>query len=158
VGENIAFGRPGAGLEEIMEAARLARIHDAISELPDGYDTVVGEQGVTLSEGEKQRLTIARALLRDAPILLLDEPTSSVDAETEALILQGLDRLAAGRTTFIIAHRLSTIRRADLVVVLRAGRIVEQGGFEELLARGGAFAALYRLQLGARQEGRLVVP
>src|SRR5207237_5878885 len=127
-------GRPGARREEIVEAARLARIDAMIAELPAGYETVVGEQGVTLSEGEKQRLTIARAILRDSPILILHEPTSSLDSETEALLMQGLERLTAGRTTFIIAHRLSTVRKADLIVVLRQGQIVEQGAFDDLIA------------------------
>ena len=150
--DNIAFGRPDARADEIVAAARLASIHDAIAALPHGYDTVVGEQGVTLSEGEKQRLTIARAILRDSPILVLDEPTSSLDGETEALIMQGLERLTAGRTTFIIAHRLSTVRKADLIVVLRDGRIAEQGSFEALMAQGGHFASLYRRQAGVTQE------
>jgi ATP-binding cassette, subfamily B, bacterial len=145
IAENIAFGRPGARRDEIVAAARLARIHDRIGALPEGYDTVIGEQGATLSEGEKQRLTIARAILRDSPILILDEPTSSLDAETEALIMDGLGRLTAARTTFIIAHRLSTVRAADLIVVIRDGRIAEQGTFAELMARGGEFARLYRL-------------
>ena len=156
--DNIAFGRPGAQPDEILAAARLARIDDMIRRLPGGYDTLVGEQGVTLSEGEKQRITIARAILRDSPILILDEPTSALDSETEALVMQGLERLTAGRTTFIIAHRLSTARRADLIVVLRDGRIVEQGRFEALVGGGGAFASLYRLQAGVREEGRLAVP
>jgi ATP-binding cassette subfamily B protein/subfamily B ATP-binding cassette protein MsbA len=146
--ENIAYGRPEATIDEIESAARLARIHDAILKLPKGYDTLVGEQGATLSEGERQRITIARAILRDAPILILDEPTSSVDAETEAAIMDGLDRLIAGRTTFIIAHRLSTVRAADLILVLRSGEIVEQGGFDELVRAGGFFASLYRTQFG----------
>jgi ATP-binding cassette subfamily B protein/subfamily B ATP-binding cassette protein MsbA len=131
-----------------MKAARLARIHDSIARLPLGYETVVGEQGATLSEGERQRITIARAILRDAPILILDEPTSSVDAETEAFIMDGLNQLTAGRTTFIIAHRLSTVRQADLIVVLRAGNIVEQGTFEELVNGKGHFASLYQAQFG----------
>lgn len=156
--DNIAFGRPGARPDEIVAAARLARIDGAIGRLAAGYDTLVGEQGVTLCEGEKQRLTIARAILRDSPILILDEPTSSVDSETEYLIMQGLEQLTAGRTTFVIAHRLSTIRKADLIVVLREGQIVEQGGFESLIERGGVFASLYRLQGGFREEGRLAVP
>jgi ATP-binding cassette subfamily B protein/subfamily B ATP-binding cassette protein MsbA len=153
--ENIAFGRADAHPDEIVAAARLACLHDMVARLPEGYDTPVGEQGVTLSEGEKQRLTIARAILRDSPILILDEPTSSLDAETEALILQGLERLTAGRTTFVIAHRLATVRKADRIVVLREGAIVEQGSFETLLDRGGAFATLWRLQGGARTQDPL---
>ena len=152
--ENIAYGRPEATEEEIMSATRMAGIHDFIARLPQGYDTVVGEQGVTVSEGEKQRLTIARAILRNAPILILDEPTSSVDSETEALIMEGLERLVAGRTTLIIAHRLSTVRQADLIVVLREGEIVERGTFAELMRRRGPFASLYRTQFGLYEEGR----
>jgi ATP-binding cassette subfamily B protein/subfamily B ATP-binding cassette protein MsbA len=144
--ENIAYGRPEATLEEIISAAKLACIHDYIAQLPQGYDTVVGEQGATLSEGQKQRLTIARAILRDASILILDEPTSAMDTETEALLMEGLERLMAGKTTFIIAHRLSTVRQADLIVVLRAGEIVEQGTFAELMRQQGTFASLYRSQ------------
>lgn len=145
--DNIAYGRPEASEAAVVEAARRAAVHDFVSRLPHGYDTMIGDQGATLSEGEKQRLTIARALLRDAPILILDEPTASVDTETEALIIQGLRRLAEGRTTLVIAHRLSTVRQADLIVVLRDGEIAEQGAFDELLRRGGAFAALYHAQL-----------
>ncbi len=158
VHDNIAFGRPNARRDEIAAAARLAGIHEAIMSLLDGYDTTVGEQGATLSEGEKQRLTIARAILRDSPILVLDEPTSALDSETEALIMQGLERLTAGRTTFIIAHRLATVRKADLIVVLRDGRIVEQGTFETLMEVPGAFASLYRLQAGLQEEDRLTLP
>ena len=150
--DNIAFGRSDAGHDEIVTAARLAGLDDMIAQLPNGYDTVVGEQGVTMSEGEKQRLTIARAILRDSPILILDEPTSALDSETEALIMQGLERLTAGRTTFIIAHRLATVRKADLIVVLRDGRVVEQGNFDALMEARGAFASLYRLQAGFREE------
>ena len=150
VRDNIAYGRSEAALEEVVEAARLARIHDSIERLPDGYETIVGEQGATLSEGERQRITIARAILRNAPILILDEPTSSVDAETEARIMEGLNRLVAGRTTFIIAHRLSTVRQADLILVLRSGEIVERGTFEELIGREGPFAALYRSQFSVQ--------
>jgi ATP-binding cassette subfamily B protein/subfamily B ATP-binding cassette protein MsbA len=152
--ENIAYGRPDAKQEEIVSAARMASIDDFIDRLPHGYDTLVGEQGMTLSEGEKQRLTIARAILLDAPILILDEPTSSVDSETEALIMEGVEQLMAGRTTFIIAHRLSTVRRADLIVVLREGQIVEQGSFTELMHRHGPFAALYRTQFGLHEQSR----
>ncbi|HYS92233.1 MAG TPA: ATP-binding cassette domain-containing protein, partial [Candidatus Acidoferrales bacterium] len=156
--DNIAFGRSDACHDEIVAAARLAGIDEMITRLPDGYETVVGEQGVTLSEGEKQRLTIARAILRDSPVLILDEPTSALDSETEALIMQGLELLTAGRTTFIIAHRLATVRKADLIVVLRDGRVVEQGTFDTLMDARGAFAALYRLQAGLRGEGSLAVP
>jgi ATP-binding cassette, subfamily B, bacterial len=150
--ENLMYGRPEATEEEVANAARLARIHETIVALPEGYDTVVGEQGATLSEGEKQRLTIARAILINAPILILDEPTSSVDAETEALIMEGLRELTAGRTTFIIAHRLSTVRQADLIIVVRGGKIVEQGTFEELMRLRGDFAKLYRTQFSAQEE------
>ena len=158
VHDNIAFGQSNARRDEIVAAARLAGIHETITRLPDGYDSMVGEQGLTLSEGEKQRLTIARAILRDSPILILDEPTSALDSETEALIMQGLERLMAGRTTFIIAHRLATVRKADLIVVLRDGRIVEQGTFETLMEVPGAFASLYRLQTGVQEEDRLTLP
>lgn len=148
VRENIAYGRPGAGIEEVISAAKLARIHESIERLPDKYDTIVGEQGATLSEGERQRITIARAILRNSPILILDEPTSSVDAETESLIMQGLEQLTSGRTTFIIAHRLSTVRKADRIIVLGKGEIIEQGPFNELIKAQGPFASLYRSQFG----------
>jgi ATP-binding cassette subfamily B protein/subfamily B ATP-binding cassette protein MsbA len=114
--------------------------------LPEGYDSALGEAGAALSEGEKQRITIARALLRDAPILILDEPTSALDVETEAAVMEGIERLMAGRTTFIIAHRLSTVRRCDRIVVLRDGGIAEQGTLGELLRRDGVFAEYYRTQ------------
>jgi ATP-binding cassette subfamily B protein/subfamily B ATP-binding cassette protein MsbA len=146
VKDNIAYGRPGASDAEIERAARLARIHDRITQMPEGYDSPIGEGAGTLSEGEKQRLTIARAILRDAPILILDEPTSALDVETEAMVMEGIHRLTEGRTTFIIAHRLSTVRDADLILVLRDGVIAEHGGFQELLRRGGAFADLYNTQ------------
>ena len=145
VRDNIAYGRPEASDAEIEQAARLARIHDLIASLPQGYATILGENA-TLSEGEKQRLTIARAILRNAPILVLDEPTSALDVKTESLVMEGIARLTEGRTTFIIAHRLSTVRSADLILVLRDGAIVEQGGFAELLRRGGVFAELYNTQ------------
>src|SRR6185437_13348359 len=146
VADNIAYGRPGADHTAIENAARLARIHDMIAGLPEGYQTQLGEAGVVLSEGEKQRITIARALLRDAPILILDEPTSALDVETEALVMEAIERLMEGRTTFIIAHRLSTVRRCDRILVLRDGTITESGGFGELLRRGGTFAEYYRTQ------------
>ena len=157
VRENIAYGRPGASFEEVERAARLARIHETIMRLPQGYDSIIGEQGATLSEGERQRLTIARAILRNAPILILDEPTSSVDAETEALIMEGLERLMAGRTTFIIAHRLSTVRQADVILVVRGGQIVEQGSFADLMRRQGPFATLYRTQFSTQEEPQRAV-
>jgi ATP-binding cassette, subfamily B, bacterial len=152
--ENIAYGRPDASFEEIVSAAQVAQVHDFVQQLPDKYDTVVSEQGTTLSEGQKLRLTIARGILLDAPILILDEPTSSVDSETEALIMEGLDHLMAGRTTFIIAHRLSTVRQADMILVIRDGQIVEQGTFTELLRKRGPFASLYGTQFGLHEEER----
>jgi ATP-binding cassette subfamily B protein/subfamily B ATP-binding cassette protein MsbA len=148
IAENIAYGRPEASLAEIEAAARLARAHEFVARLPQGYDTVLGEQGATLSEGERQRLTLARALLRDAPILILDEPTSAVDLETEALILDAIGTLSRGRTTFVIAHRLATVRRADRILVLRDGELIEEGSYEELVGRGGAFARLHAAQFG----------
>src|SRR5215472_11407807 len=152
VRDNIAYGRPGAAGEEIEGAARLACIHDLIASLPEGYDTVIGESGVLLSEGEKQRITIARALLRDAPILILDEPTSALDIATEALIITGIERLMAGRTTFIIAHRLSTVQHCDRIVVLNGGRIVEAGSLADLLRRDGLFAQYYRTQFAPERQ------
>jgi ATP-binding cassette subfamily B protein len=146
--DNIAYGRPNATSEEIREAVRLAQLQDFIERLPAGLETVVGEGGATLSAGEQLRITIARAILRDAPILILDEPTAALDATTEALVMQGLEKLTEGRTTFVIAHRLSTVRRADVILVLDQGRIAEQGRFAELVARGGHFTRLYETQFG----------
>ncbi|MGH7039224.1 MAG: ABC transporter ATP-binding protein [Stellaceae bacterium] len=144
--DNIAYGRPEADDAAIERAARLACIDGLVRTLPQGWDTLIGESGISLSEGEKQRVTIARALLRDAPILILDEPTSALDAATEALVMAGIERLSAGRTTFIIAHRLSTVRRCDRIVVLREGAICESGSFAELIRKGGVFARYYRAQ------------
>jgi ATP-binding cassette subfamily B protein/subfamily B ATP-binding cassette protein MsbA len=152
IAENIAYGRPGASRAEIEEAARAANLHDFIARLPEGYDTVLGERGATLSGGERQRLSIARALLKNAPILILDEPTSAVDALTERLLLEALGRLMKRRTTFLIAHRLSTVRGADRILVLRDGAVVEAGTHPELLARQGVYARLQRLQSGHHPE------
>jgi ATP-binding cassette subfamily B protein len=146
IAENIAYGRPGAGRGEIEASARDANAHEFIERLPQGYDTVVGERGATLSGGERQRVAIARALLKDAPVLILDEPTSALDAETEGLLLEALERLMEGRTTVIIAHRLSTIRRADQILVLRDGHIVECGPHDELIALGGHYSRMHGIQ------------
>ena len=146
VADNIAYGRPDATREEIVAAARAANADEFIRALPHGYDTVLGERGATLSGGQGQRLSIARALLKDAPILILDEPTSALDAETEALLLSALKRLVAGRTTFIIAHRLSTIRHADQIILLDDGRAAERGSHDELLLADGAYARFHRAQ------------
>jgi ATP-binding cassette subfamily B protein/subfamily B ATP-binding cassette protein MsbA len=146
VRENILYGRLEATEAELVAATRAANCHDFISRLPDGYDSRVGERGVKLSVGEKQRVSIARALLKNAPILILDEATASVDTATEKLIQEALERLMSGRTSFVIAHRLSTIARADQILVLRAGEIVERGSHEALLARDGLYARLSRIQ------------
>ena len=143
--ENIAYGRPEAGQDEIVAAARRARAHDFICRLPKGYDTLVGERGVKLSGGERQRVAIARAFLADAPILVLDEATSSLDLETERQVQAASEALMAGRTTIVIAHRLSTIREADRILVFQDGRIVEEGAHGRLVAQGGAYARLHQL-------------
>ena len=150
--ENIAYGRPGASLDEVIAAAKAAQADDFICQLPMGYDTVVGERGVTLSGGQRQRIAIARALLMDPRILILDDSTSSVDTQTEQLIQQALDKLMEGRTTFVIAHRLSTVRRADLIVVLDHGRIMECGTHRDLLQMDGLYRQIYDLQLRDRNQ------
>jgi ATP-binding cassette subfamily B protein len=146
VAENIAYGRPDAERDEVVAAAVAANAHEFIRRLPLGYDTVVGQRGATFSGGEKQRLSIARALLRDAPVLILDEPTSALDAQTEMQVLEALARLMEGRTTFIIAHRLSTVRKADRIIVLEDGRVVEMGNHHELMAAAGRYHSYYTLQ------------
>lgn len=152
VRENIAYGRPDASLDEVIAAARAAQADEFIRELPLGYDTVVGERGVTLSGGQRQRIAIARALLMDPRILILDDSTSSIDTQTEHFIQQALDKLMEGRTTFVIAHRLSTVRRADLILVLDHGRIVERGSHKELLQENGLYRQIYELQLRDRNQ------
>jgi subfamily B ATP-binding cassette protein MsbA len=147
ISTNIAYGRPAATAAEIEAAARAAHAHEFIAPLPEGYDTMIGERGQRLSGGQRQRLAIARAILRDSPILILDEATSSLDAESEMLVQDALANLMLNRTSFVIAHRLSTVRRASAIVVLERGQIVEIGTHDELLARGGAYAKLYDLQL-----------
>ena len=146
VAQNIAYGRPDATADQIHRAACLARADQFIRKLPKGYDTVLGERGETLSGGQRQRIAIARALIRDSPILLLDEPSASLDAESEAAIFEGLSTLMAGRTSITIAHRLATVRHADRIFVLDEGRIVESGSHAQLLAAGGLYARLYRIQ------------
>ena len=159
IADNIRYGRLEATTEEIVAAAQAANAHDFISKLPKGYDTMLGERGAMLSGGERQRIAVARAFLKDAPILILDEPTSAIDSKTEAVILDALDRLMQGRTTFMIAHRLATIRNADLILVMHHGEIVERGTHDELLARGGLYRQLSDLQSAqSRRRTRLVVP
>jgi subfamily B ATP-binding cassette protein MsbA len=155
IATNIAYGRPSATRAEIEAAARSAHAHEFIAALDAGYDTMIGERGQRLSGGQRQRIAIARAILRDSPILVLDEATSSLDAESESLVQQALSNLMTNRTSFVIAHRLSTIRRADVIVVLEEGRIVESGTHEDLIAKGGPYAKLYELQL--QEEDRLGV-
>ena len=145
--ENIAFARPTATEDEIVAAAKAACAHDFIMGFPLGYDTPVGEHGLQLSGGQRQRIAIARALIKNAPIILLDEPTAALDSESERHVQEALTELRKGRTTLVIAHRLSTITHADNILVVEAGQVVESGRHEELLRKGGRYASFYRLQL-----------
>ena len=146
--ENLRYGSFATTREQIVQAAKLAAAHDFIVQLPQGYDTIVGERGQKLSGGQRQRIAIARAILKDPPILILDEATSAVDNETEAVIQKSLTRITQNRTTIAIAHRLSTIRHADCIYVMEQGQIVEQGTHEELLALNGIYAGLWCVQSG----------
>jgi len=152
VRSNIAYGLDSASQEKIEEVAKVANAHDFIMELQDGYDTLIGERGVILSGGQRQRLSLARALLKDAPILILDEATSSLDTESERLVQQAIDRLMDGRTVIVIAHRLSTIRHANRIVVLDEGRVAQSGTHEELIAMGGLYGELYHMQFESQKE------
>ncbi|MFI5185321.1 MAG: ABC transporter ATP-binding protein [Chitinophagales bacterium] len=155
--ENIAYGRPDATEEEIMEAARLANAHEFIEKMPHGYNTLVGERGVTLSGGQRQRIGIARALVRNSPILILDEPTSSIDSESEKLVMKALEKLMIGRTVITIAHRLNTIRNCDQIVVLNGGLIEEKGTHDELMEKGQLYAELYNMQAWSDHSVRKTV-
>ncbi len=155
VRHNIAYGKPEATDREIEEAALIAFAHDFIREMPDGYDTIVGERGMFLSGGQRQRLAIARAILVNAPVLILDEATSALDAESERLVQQAIANLVRDRTTLVIAHRLSTVRRADVIVVMEAGRIIEMGTHTELLSKGGQYRKLYELQFADEEETQI---
>ena len=146
VADNIAYGKPDATREEIIDAAKRARAHSFICRLPQGYDTVIAEDGGNISQGQKQLLCIARVMLRKPPILILDEATSSIDTRTEVLVQDAFEELMKGRTSFIVAHRLSTIREADVILVMKDGHIVEQGSHDQLLAQGGFYAKLYNSQ------------
>ena len=155
IAENIAYGQPNASFNQIVDAARAAHADGFIQALPEGYSTVVGERGVTLSGGQRQRIAIARALVRNTPILLLDEPTVGLDAETERLVWDALLRLMAGRTTIVIAHRLAMAQRADLILVVDKGRIVERGRHPELIQARGLYSRLFNLQI---QDTRPLMP
>ena len=158
VAQNIAYGKPQATHEEIVRAAHLANADEFIDRMADGYETMIGERGVTLSGGQRQRITIARAIIRNSPILILDEPSAGLDAESEKLVFDALENLMVGKTSIVIAHRLATVRRADVIFVVDGGRVVEKGSHEELLARGGLYSRLYTLQFkGEESEERELV-
>jgi len=155
---NIAYGKPGASRSEILRAAELANAHEFIEKMPQGYDTMVGERGVTLSGGQRQRIAIARAIIRNSAILILDEPTTGLDAGSEKLVFEALDRLMEGKTSIVIAHRLSTIRRAGVIWVLQDGRIVESGKHEELIRSAGLYSQLYALQFREEEDAAAATP
>jgi len=146
VWQNIAYGHPGCSRQEIIRAAELANASEFVEKLPEGYDTVLGERGMTLSGGQRQRIAIARAVIRNTPILILDEPTSGLDSASEKLVFEALDRLMEGRTVVVIAHRLSTIQRADVIFVVKDGAVVERGKHEELMKLKGLYAELHNIQ------------
>jgi len=152
--ENIAYGRPGATDEEVVAAAKVANADEFIDKIPHGYDSLVGERGDTLSGGQRQRIGIARAVIRNSPIMILDEPTAALDTESERLVIEGLERLMKGRTVIMIAHRLSTIANADKIVVLKDGVVAEEGSNDELIALGGVYAELHRIQYQAPAADR----
>ena len=158
IAENIRYGRLDASMDEVIAAAKNANAHDFVMRLPNQYETYIGEGGSQLSGGERQRVCVARAFLKDAPILILDEPTSSIDSKTEAVILDALDLLMRGRTTFMIAHRLSTVRHADKILVLDQGKLIEQGRHDELIEAGGAYKTLHDVQIGASRRRRILEP
>jgi ABC-type multidrug transport system fused ATPase/permease subunit len=155
IGDNIKYGKLHATRDEIVEAARAANIHDFIIKLPDGYETKLGERGVKISGGERQRVAIARAFLREAPILILDEPTSSIDSRTEGIILDALERLMVGRTTIMIAHRLSTVRHVDEILVVNDGAIVQRGHHDDLVECDGLYRTLWNAQIRAGARKRI---
>ena len=153
VWENIAYGKPEANRHEIIRAAELANASEFIEKMPDSYGTMIGERGVTLSGGQRQRIAIARAIIRNAPLLVLDEPSTGLDPAAEQLVFEALTNLMEGRTSIVIAHRLATVRRADVIFVVDAGRIVERGTHEELLAEGGLYSRLYEMQFSKEESG-----
>jgi ATP-binding cassette subfamily B protein len=155
--DNIAYGLEDVDMEEVVRAAKIAQLHEYIDGLPDGYDTWVGERGITLSGGQRQRLSIARTILLDPPILILDDSTSSVDMGTEHKIQEALREVIKDRTTFVIAHRLSTVKSADLVLVLEGGEVVERGSHQELYDQDGFYRRIYDLQLRPQEEGAVAV-